>query len=58
MNDFVKSVSDFVDALGYDEPGIVLTLAQVPWESDNERNAFLNELAAINNGNLIGGQNE
>ncbi len=41
MNDFVKSVSDFVDALGYDEPGIVLTLAQVPWESDNDRQEFI-----------------
>jgi hypothetical protein len=41
VNDFVKSVSDFVDALGYDEPGIVLTLAQVPWESDNDRQEFI-----------------
>ncbi len=41
MNDFVKSVSDFVDALGYDEPGIILTLAQVPWESDYDRQEFI-----------------
>jgi hypothetical protein len=44
VNDFVKSVSDFVDALGYDEPGIVLTLAQVPWESDNDRQEFIKSM--------------
>jgi hypothetical protein len=49
VNDFVKSVSDFVDALGYDEPGIILTLAQVSWESDNDRQEFIK--AMLNNEN-------
>jgi len=44
VNQFVKDVTAFVDALGYDYPGIVLSLAQIPWESDQDRDQFIDHL--------------
>lgn len=44
MNQFVKDVTAFVDALGYDEPAIILSLAQIPWESDDDRDDFIKSL--------------
>ena len=40
------------------DPDLVMTFSLIPWETDTDRNAFLNELVDINNGSLIGGQNE
>lgn len=53
-----NNIAAFVNFFGMEDPDLVMSFSTIPWESDNERNAFLNELAAINNGNLIGGQNE
>lgn len=44
MNQFVKDVTAFVDALGMDEPAVVLSLAEVPWESDSDRDEFIKYL--------------
>jgi hypothetical protein len=44
MNQFVKDVTAFVDALGYDYPGVVLSLANIPWESDQDRDDFIKRL--------------
>jgi len=44
VNQFVKNVTAFVDALGYDEPAIILTLSQVAWGSDEDRDEFINAL--------------
>lgn len=44
MNQFVKDVTAFVDALGYDYPGIVLSLANIPWESEQDRDDFITRL--------------
>ncbi len=44
MNQFVKDVTAFVDALGDDEPAIILSLAQIPWESDDDRDDFIKNL--------------
>lgn len=41
MNQFVKDVTAFVDALGYDYPGVVISLANIPWESEQDRNDFI-----------------
>jgi hypothetical protein len=41
MNQFVKNVTAFVDALGYDYPGVVLSLANIPWESEQDRDRFI-----------------
>jgi hypothetical protein len=44
MNQFVKDVTAFVDALGYDYPGVVLSLANIPWESDQDRDTFIKHI--------------
>jgi hypothetical protein len=44
VNGFVDNITAFVDALGMDEPGIVISLANVPWQSDEDRNAFIDHL--------------
>jgi hypothetical protein len=41
MNQFVKDVTAFVDALGYEYPSIVLSLANIPWESEQDRDDFI-----------------
>ena len=41
MNDFVANVSAFVESLGMDEPGVVLSLANIPWESNEDRDQFI-----------------
>ena len=44
MNSFVSNVSAFVDALGMDEPGIIISLANVPWQSDEDRDQFISHV--------------
>lgn len=44
MSQFVKNVSAFVEALGYDQPAIILSLAEVPWDSDDDRDEFIKYL--------------
>jgi hypothetical protein len=44
VKQFVKDVTAFVDALGYDQPAIILSLAQIPWESDFDRDGFIDYL--------------
>ena len=41
MNNFVNNVSAFVDALGMDEPGIIISLANVPWQTNEDRDQFI-----------------
>lgn len=40
----MKDVTAFVEALGYDEPAIILSLSQIPWESEDDRDNFINYL--------------
>jgi hypothetical protein len=44
VKQFVKDVTAFASALGMDQPGIVLSLAQIPWESDADRDDFIKSL--------------
>jgi hypothetical protein len=44
VNQFVKNVTAFVDALGNDEPAIILMLSQVAWDSDDDRDDFIKTL--------------
>lgn len=46
MSQFMKDVTAFVDALGYDQPAIILQLAEVPWESDDDRDEFIRLLTS------------
>lgn len=53
-----NNIAAFVNVFGIEDPDLVMAFAAVPWNSDSERNAFINELVDMNNGNLIGGQSE
>lgn len=44
MTQFTKDVAAFVDALGMDEPGLIISLALVPWDDDEDRNQFISYL--------------
>ena len=48
-----RNVTAFVNAFGIEDPDFVLTLATLPWQSEDERNAFINEIVSINNGELV-----
>ena len=41
MSQFVKDVTAFADALGFDHPAVILQLAEVPWESEDDRDEFI-----------------
>ena len=38
---------------GISDPDFVMAFATLPWENDNERNSFINELVDINSGALV-----
>lgn len=46
MNQFMKDVTAFVDALGYDYPTVILQLAEIPWSSENDRDEFIRILTS------------
>lgn len=48
-----KDVAAFVNVFGMADPDMIMTFASLPWESEQERNYFINELLDINNGRLI-----
>lgn len=53
-----NNIAAFVNFFGMEDPDLVMAFSLIPWETDDDRNAFLNELVHINNGSLIGGQND
>lgn len=44
MTQFMDDVAAFVDALGMDEPGLVISLASIPWEDVEDRDQFISYL--------------
>lgn len=44
MTQFMDDVAAFVDALGMEEPGLIISLALVPWDDDEDRDQFINYL--------------
>jgi hypothetical protein len=40
------NVDKFANSLGYENAGIVLTLAMVPWDSVDDRDAFIEVLTS------------
>lgn len=40
------NVDKFANSLGYENAGIALTLAMVPWDSINDRDAFIEVLTS------------
>lgn len=53
-----NNIAAFVNFFGMEDPDLVMAFSLIPWETDDDRNAFLNELVDINNGSLLGGQND
>lgn len=50
---FAKDIAAFVNVFGLTDPDFIMTFASIPWESEQERNYFLNELIDMNNGSLF-----
>jgi len=50
----VKHIAAFTNMFGAENAHIVFPFASIDWESDDDRNAFLNELTALNNNQKIG----
>lgn len=48
-----RNITAFVNAFGIEDPDLIVTLATMPWKSEDERNGFINEIVSINNGELI-----
>ena len=48
-----NNVTAFVNMFGISDPDFVMAFASIPWESDNDRNSFINELVDINSGDLV-----
>lgn len=44
MPQFIDDLEAVVNAIGIDKPGLAFDLAHIPWESADDRNAFLTEL--------------
>lgn len=44
MTQFMDDVAAFVDALGMDEPGLIISLALTPWEDEEDRDQFISYL--------------
>jgi hypothetical protein len=42
---FVRNLDAFTQALGVQNAGVIFELAQVPWQSDDERNDFIFKLS-------------
>jgi hypothetical protein len=48
-----RDVAAFVNVFGVKDPDLVVTLATIPWASEDDRNGFINELVEMNNGSLF-----
>lgn len=51
---FANHIAAFTNALGSGNPDIVLALAQVDWQSDEDRNDFIDSLVKLNGNKRIG----
>lgn len=47
MRLLMNDIAAFVNVLGVEEPDLVWYLANVEWESDSERNAFIDEIGKL-----------
>jgi len=48
----VNNITSFLNVFGIEEPDLVMTLATMPWKSEDDRDGFINEIVAMNNGEL------
>jgi hypothetical protein len=50
----VNHIAAFTNVLGTQHPDIVFGFASIDWQSDEDRNQFINELVSLNNNQKIG----
>jgi hypothetical protein len=50
----VNHIAAFTNVLGTRHPDIVFGFASIDWQSDEDRNQFINELVSLNNNQKIG----
>jgi hypothetical protein len=43
-----NNIAAFANVLGSEYPALVIKLAEIPWSSDQERDTFIYEIAALN----------
>jgi hypothetical protein len=48
----VNNITSFLNVFGVEEPDLVMTLATMPWKSEDDRDGFINEIVSMNNGEL------
>lgn len=48
----VNNITSFLNVFGIEEPDLVMTLATMPWKSEDDRDGFINEIVSMNNGEL------
>jgi hypothetical protein len=41
---FIRNLAAFTDALGVENAGMIVTLSQMPWVDDNDRDQFIKYL--------------
>lgn len=45
-----NNIAAFVNVLGVDNPGLIFELANIPWQSDSDRDKFIYEIATLGQG--------
>jgi hypothetical protein len=56
--DLARNIAAFTNMFGAQNADVLFPFALINWETEDERNQFLNELADINGGKLIGEYND
>lgn len=52
--DLANHIAAFTNMFGSNNPDIVFPFAMIDWQSNDDRNQFLNELLDMNEGKRIG----
>jgi hypothetical protein len=47
-----RDIAAFTNVFGVEDADFVMTMATIPWKSEDDRNGFINEIIEINNGAL------
>lgn len=49
-----ENIAAFTNAIGSENPDVVFGLANIDWNSEDDRNSFIHELVKLNNNQRIG----
>lgn len=53
-----KHIAAFTNFFGMQDPDFIMSFATIPWQSEKDRNGFLNELSYMNNGDIFRQENK